>query len=194
MTMAAASMKSARIQPAEASAASVDIASLYRSYAGQVERWVMRLGGPGMDAEDVVHDVFLVVQRRLPEWRAQAKVTTWLYRITEHVVHRQRRKQRISRWLRGLTGDFAGDIPAVRPTPVEELERKQASRTVYAALEGVERKQREVLVLFEIEGLSGEEIATLTGTKLATVWVQLHRARARFFDRLREIQERGETK
>ena len=186
-------MKSARIRPLEASPAAADIDSLYRTYAVQVERWVMRLGGPNIDAEDVVHEVFLVVQRRLPEWRAQAKVTTWLYRITEHVVHRQRRKQRITRWLRGLTGDFAGDIPTVRLTPVEELERKQASRTVYAALEGVERKQREVLVLFEIEGLSGEEIATLTGTKLATVWVQLHRARARFLERLRGMQERGEA-
>jgi RNA polymerase sigma-70 factor, ECF subfamily len=189
----AAAMKSVRTPFVDASPAAADIDSLYRTYAVQVERWVMRLGGPSVDAEDVVHEVFLVVQRRLPEWRAQAKVTTWLYRITEHVVHRQRRKQRITRWLRGLTGDFAGDIPTVRLTPVEELERKQASRTVYAALEGVERKQREVLVLFEIEGLSGEEIATLTGTKLATVWVQLHRARARFLERLRAIQERGEA-
>ncbi|HVR63597.1 MAG TPA: sigma-70 family RNA polymerase sigma factor [Polyangia bacterium] len=189
----AVAMKSERDPLLDASPAAVDIDSLYRTYAVQVERWVMRLGGPTIDAEDVVHDVFMVVQRRLPEWRAQAKVSTWLYRITERVVHRQRRKQRITRWLRGLTGDFAGDIPTPRPTPVEELERKQASRTVYAALEGVERKQREVLVLFEIEGLSGEEIATLTGTKLATVWVQLHRARARFLERLRAMQERGEA-
>ena len=190
--IAAAGMKSARTRPLEAAASQAEIASLYRAHAAQVERWVMRLGGPSVDAEDVVHEVFMVVQRRLPEWRAQAKVTTWLYRITEHIVHRQRRKQRLSRWLRGLTGDFAADIPTVRLSPVEELERKQASRTVYAALEGIERKQREVLVLFEIEGLSGEEIAALTGTKLATVWVQLHRARARFFERLRAMQERGE--
>jgi RNA polymerase sigma-70 factor (ECF subfamily) len=193
MISSAVSMKSARRQPAEPTAAPPEIASLYRSHAAQVERWVVRLGGPGVDAEDVVQEVFLVVQRRLSEWRAEAKVTTWLYRITEHVVHRQRRKQRLGRWLRGLAGDFADQIPTERLTPVDELERKQAARTVYAALESVERKQRAVLVLFEIEGLSGEEIAALTGTKIATVWVHLHRARARFLKRLREMDERGQT-
>jgi RNA polymerase sigma-70 factor, ECF subfamily len=168
-----------------------ELTSLFRTYAGQVERWVVRLGGPGIDAEDVVQEVFLVVQRRLAEWRAEAKVTTWLYRITERVVHRQRRKQRMTRWLRGLAGDFAEQIPTERLTPVDELERKEASRTVYDALEGLERKQRNIVVLFEIDGLSGEEIAAVTGTKLATVWVQLHRGRARFLGRLREMEKKG---
>jgi len=171
----------------------LEITAIYRAHAAEVERWVARLAGPAVDAEDVVQEVFLVVQRRLPEWRAEAKLTTWLYRITERVVHRQRRKQRIGRWLRGLAGDFAGQIPAERLTPVDDLERKQAARVVYAALEGLERKMRAVVVLFEIDGLSGEEIAALTGTKVATVWVQLHRGRARFLKRLREMEKRGQT-
>jgi RNA polymerase sigma-70 factor (ECF subfamily) len=170
-----------------------ELTSLFRTYAPQVERWVARLGGPSLDAEDVVQEVFLVVQRRLAEWRAEAKVTTWLYRITERVVHRQRRKQRMTKWLRGLSSDFTDHIPTERLTPVDELERKQASRTVYAALESLERKQRAIVVLFEIDGLSGDEIATLTSTKLATVWVQLHRGRARFLKRLREMEKRGQT-
>ena len=185
-------MKSARQQPEAPPASPPTIASLYRTHAAQVEGWVTRLGGPGIDAEDVVQEVFLIVQRRLGEWRNEAKLTTWLYRITEHVVHRQRRKQRLGRWLRGLAGDFADQIPTERLTPVDELERKQAARTVYAALESVERKQRAVLVLFEIDGMSGEEIAALTGTKLATVWVHLHRARMRFLKRLRELDQRGQ--
>jgi RNA polymerase sigma-70 factor (ECF subfamily) len=180
-------------QAEELAAPPPEITSLFRTHAAQVERWVARLAGPGVDAEDVVQEVFLVVQRRLVEWRAEAKVTTWLYRITERVVHRQRRKQRMGRWLRGLAGDFAENIPAERLTPVDELERKQAASTVYAALDGLERKQRAVVVLFEIEGLSGEEIATLTGTKLATVWVQLHRGRARFLERLRQMEKRGQV-
>jgi RNA polymerase sigma-70 factor (ECF subfamily) len=170
-----------------------EITALYRAHAAEVERWVTRLAGPAVDAEDVVQEVFLVAQRRLPEWRAEAKVTTWLYRITERVVHRQRRKQRIGRWLRGLAGDYAADVPTERLTPVDDLERKQAARTVYTALDGLERKMRAVVVLFEIDGLSGQEIAALTGTKLATVWVQLHRGRARFLERLREMEKRGQA-
>jgi RNA polymerase sigma-70 factor (ECF subfamily) len=180
-------------QSPELATAPPEISTLFRAHAAQVERWVARLGGPGLDAEDVVQEVFLVVQRRLGEWRADAKVTTWLYRITERVVHRQRRKQRMSRWLRGLAGDFADELPTERLTPVDELERKQAARVVYAALDGLERKQRAVVALFEIDGLSGEEIAALTGTKIATVWVQLHRGRARFLERLRQMEKRGLT-
>jgi RNA polymerase sigma-70 factor (ECF subfamily) len=99
----------------------------------------------------------------------------------------------MSKWLRGLAGDFADQVPTERLTPVDELERKQAARVGYAARDGLERKQRNALVLFEIEGLSGEEIAGLTDTKLATVWVQLHRGRARFLKRLREMEKRGQT-
>jgi RNA polymerase sigma-70 factor (ECF subfamily) len=186
-------MKGARRQAEELAAATPEITALYRSHAAQVERWVTRLAGPTVDAEDVVQEVFLIVQRRLSEWRADAKITTWLYRITERVVHRQRRKQRMGRWLRGLAGDFAEQLPTERLTPVDELERKQAAGVVYAALEGLERKQRAAVVLFEIEGLSGEEIAVLTDTKLPTVWVQLHRGRARFLERLQEMEKRGET-
>jgi RNA polymerase sigma-70 factor (ECF subfamily) len=179
-----------RNSPAPAPAP-LEIGSLYRAHAAEVERWVARLGGPGVDAEDVVQEVFLVAQRRLPEWRAEAKVTTWLYRITERVVHRQRRRQRLGRWLRGLTGDYADELPAERLTPVEDLERKEAARVVYAALDALPRNMRAAVVLFEIDGLSGEEIAALTGTKLATVWVQLHRGRARFLERLRALEKRG---
>ena len=39
---------------------------------------------------------------------------------------------------------------------------------------------RNVLILFEIEGLSGEEVATLTGMKISTFWVRVHRAREEF--------------
>jgi RNA polymerase sigma-70 factor (ECF subfamily) len=188
---AVVSMKKVPRQAPPLAAPAPELNALYREHAAQVERWVMRLAGPGVDAEDVVQEVFLVVQRRLSEWRAEAKVTTWLYRITERVVHRQRRKQRMSRWLRGLAGDFTEQIPSERLTPVDELERKHAARTVYSALEGLERKQRAIVVLFEIDGLSGDEIAALTGTKLATVWVQLHRGRARFLKKLQEMEKRG---
>jgi RNA polymerase sigma-70 factor (ECF subfamily) len=189
----AVGMKNVRREAPETTSSPPELASLYRAHAALVERWVIRLAGPAVDPEDVVQEVFLVVQRRLTEWRGEAKITTWLYRITENVVHRQLRKHRVRRWLRGLAGDFASEVPTERLSPIDELERKQAARTVYAALDGVERKQRVVLILFEIEGMSGEEIATLTDTKIATVWVQLHRARARFMKRLREMQERGET-
>lgn len=167
--------------------AQLELTAIYRDHSEDVKRWALRLGGPGLDAEDIVHEVFLVVHRRLHEFRGEARITTWLYRITLHVVRKQAVKQKLGRWLRGLVGDFAGDVPDLTLGPYESVERQQAARLVYRALEVLNHKHRAVVILFELEGHSGEEIAELMGVKLATVWVWLHRGRARFLERLNEI-------
>ena len=71
---------------------------LYETYEPSVERWVRRLAGPGAEVEDLVHDVFLVALRRRHEFRGDAKISTWLFRITELIV----RKRRFRRHLRGF--------------------------------------------------------------------------------------------
>src|SRR5205823_4400364 len=48
--------------------------SVYREHAALVKRWALRLGGPAIDVEDTVQEVFLVVQRRLPEFRGDARI------------------------------------------------------------------------------------------------------------------------
>jgi RNA polymerase sigma-70 factor (ECF subfamily) len=169
----------------------LELGALYREHADLIERWALRLGGPGADAEDVVHDVFLIAHRRLRDFRGEAKITTWLYRITERVVRRKVRRQRIRQWLKGLSRDYANDIPSEGPGPSENFERLEASRIVYAALDRIGHAYRTAVILYELEGLSGEEIAEFTGTKLSTVWVRLHRGRAKFLDELKRIRECG---
>src|SRR5260221_7211842 len=76
----------------------LDLDGLYRRHGEKVSRWVKRLWGRH-DAEDVLHEVFMVVQRRLPEFRGDSALTTWLYAITERVVSGRRRKERFRRLL-----------------------------------------------------------------------------------------------
>jgi RNA polymerase sigma-70 factor (ECF subfamily) len=167
--------------PADAPASGVTLDALYRAHATTVARWATHLGGPRVDVEDAVHEVFLVVSERLAEFRGDAKITTWLYRITERVVRGARRRERVRSWLTFVRrGDVERSLAPPRPSPVEELERRQSRDVVYRILDRLAEKYRRVLVLFELEELSGEEIAALTGVKLATVWVHLHRARALF--------------
>src|SRR6185436_1837667 len=71
---------------------------LYREHAGVVARWARHLAGPSIDTEDLVQEIFLVARRRLPEFRGDAKVTTWLYAITVRVVRTARRQDRLRRW------------------------------------------------------------------------------------------------
>ena len=169
-----------------------DLDAIYRAHAGTVARWAAKLAGPGNDVEDLVHEVFLVVRRRLGEFRGDAKVTTWLYRITERVARQSRRKDRFRRWFsRARQFDIEDAIAPVRLTPVDDLERRQSTEACYRILDGMPDKYRTVLILFELEELSGEEIAALTGLKLATVWVHLHRARSRFLADMRRAAGRG---
>src|SRR6185295_5297352 len=105
---------------------------------------------------------------------------TWLFRATERIVLAARRKARLRRILARMPFDLAPAAPRPRLTPLESVERGDLASTIYRLLDRLPERQREVLILFEVEGLSTHEIAALTGTRLATIRVWLHRARARF--------------
>jgi RNA polymerase sigma-70 factor, ECF subfamily len=181
------SLSRSDVQPAVPGAGSaLDLDAIYRAHAATVARWANRLAGPGADVDDLVHEIFLVAGQRLSEFRGEAKVTTWLYRITERMALARRRRDRFRRWFsRTRSLDIERTFSPAQPTPVDVLERRQSIETVYRMLDRIPDKYRTVLILFEIEELSGEQIATLTGQKESTVWVHLHRARARFLDEMK---------
>lgn len=168
----------------------LDISALFRQHARTVARWAARLGGPGIDVEDVVQDVFLIAGRRLTRFTGDAKITTWLFRATERVVHGLRRKQRSARWLARSGAEVSRHLSNPRPTPVEEFERQEATVSLYRILDGLPEKYRRVIILFELEGLSTEEIAQLLGTRQATVRVWLFRGRAHFLAERQRAEEK----
>jgi len=164
--------------------AAESIDAIYDRYAPQVERWARRLAGPQFDAEDLLHDIFLVVMRRWHAFRGEAKITTWLFRITQQVVRWRRRNDAVRRWLWGRHGQDTLDARTSVPTPIEEIERREQDLRLYAALDQLPEKLRTTLVLFALEGMSGEQIAELTDSEVGSVWVRLHRARAKLADLL----------
>jgi RNA polymerase sigma-70 factor (ECF subfamily) len=176
--------------------AGLSSAGLYREHAQRVAAWASRLGGPrrGADLEDVVQEVFLRVHRALPGFRGESEVTTWLYRITENVVRARMRKERLRRFF-GLEGgrekDEAEDVPSLRPSPEGDLEHRQRARMLYDALDRMSDLYRNPFILFEIEGLPGEEVARLVGVKLPTLWVRLSRAREQVQAELTKLQAGG---
>ncbi len=175
-------------RPAAGAEAIAEIGMLYRQHADDVARWAGRLMGHSADAEDIVHQVFLVAQRRLPDFRGEAKLTTWLHGITVRVVHEARRRhRRWWRWSPQNKGADAADDGASseewaseQPSALELLEKKEAGRIVYQILDQLDEKYRTALILFELEGLSGQEVAEVTKTSLSNVWVRLLRGRRQF--------------
>ena len=135
--------------------------------------------GPGAEVEDLLHDVFVVALRKRREFRGDASPQTWLFRITQNVVASRRRRSRIRRWLLDRhTHDPSATAPAPG-SPLEQIERREQQVRLYAALDRLPDKYRTALVLYELEGLSGQELAALFGEDVSTIWVRLHRARAK---------------
>jgi RNA polymerase sigma-70 factor (ECF subfamily) len=165
----------------------LSLAEVFEQYATSVERWAARLGGTRVDSDDVVQEVFLVVQKRLPAFRpTTATLSTWLYQITLNVVRGQRRRS----WWRRVAGTDVDEQSAEdeRAGPGARLENKQEAQRVYAVLDQLKERSRTVLVMFEMEQMSGEEIAQVLNAKVGTVWVWLNRARAEFMARMLEME------
>ncbi len=153
-----------------------DLAEIYAKYGRLVGRWAQALGGPWVDAEDVMQDVFLIVHGHLGRLKTEAQLGAWLHRVTQNVVHNRRRKYRTRELLNRL-GALVRLAPQVERDPSEHVELGETQARVYKILDQMRDRYRDVLIMFEIEGMTGEEIAAALEVKTATVWVWLPRAR-----------------
>jgi len=150
------------------------VEAFWRRHAPQVLRWVIRLGGPHIDAEDVAQDVLVTALRKMNSFRGESAIRTWLYGVTRRVVANARRRAAFRRFV-GL-----GDIPEppdLRDLSDTEVERLRKRRGVQRALERLKFGQREVLVLVDLEGRSAPEAAGMLDIPVGTVYSRLHNAR-----------------
>jgi RNA polymerase sigma-70 factor, ECF subfamily len=168
--------------PEDANSRSEPLDKLYQEHACDVRRWARRLAGPRADLEDLVHDVFVIALRRRFVSRREASVKTWLFRVTDHVVRNRMRRGFIRRLLFNRHQDALVSLAPVPRTPQEEIERRERHVRLYQALDKLPDSYRTALILYEIEGLSGEEVSALTGVGLGTVWVRLHRGRSKLLE------------
>jgi RNA polymerase sigma-70 factor (ECF subfamily) len=161
--------------------------AVYRDHFEFVYRKAARLGGPGFDAEDATQEVFLIVARKLHTYDGSSLVTTWLYGITFNIVRAMRRRQRLRRFFERAVDD----VPDAPVRSLDRVELLQAHRIAYEILDKIAPKKREAFILAELEGLSCEEIAKLSGTRTETVWSRLHYARQEFAKRLEARNRRA---
>ena len=154
--------------------------SLHQRYHRTALSVLRRLGVPAAHLEDACQEVFVDVFRYLPRFRREADFRTWLYRICLSRARVARRRARV--WSL-----FARLSPQVGPDLVEQpFDEGQAGRQLARTLERLSEAERVVFVLFELEGLSGQEIAEVIERPAATVFRRLHDARKRFSAALEE--------
>jgi RNA polymerase sigma-70 factor (ECF subfamily) len=162
---------------------------VYESHAPGLYRTLRRLAAPGVDPADLLHDVFVVALRRWSDLSRATSPRAWLFGVAVKVASDSRRRARVRR-LFGLSPP-ATEVEL--KTPEGDLERAQLANAVQRALDAMSGKKREALVLYELEGLSGQEIALALGVPLKTVWTRLHHARRELERQLNldEVEEGG---
>jgi RNA polymerase sigma-70 factor (ECF subfamily) len=169
----------------------LSIDAVFRRHAGDVYRMVASLLGAGAsdaDIQDLTQEVFLQVHRSLDRFRGESKLETWLYGIASRVVLTQLRSwRRHRRLVKALE-----DEPTIRRS--NDLERSTHERAellrVWRCLMKISAEKRIAYVLFEVEGLSGKEIAEILEINEATVRTRLFHARKELVRLLERSKER----
>ncbi|HKO46431.1 MAG TPA: RNA polymerase sigma factor [Polyangiaceae bacterium] len=154
--------------------------SLHFHYYPVTVAFLRKLGVSELDLEDASQEVFLQMHRYLPRFRGNAQLKTWLYRLCITQARTLRRRRRVSDALRSWFSVRPETLNISSPGFSEETAR----RRVQAALDSLNEADRLAVVLYDMEGLPGKQVAELARCKEATLWRRLHYARKKFLQAL----------
>jgi RNA polymerase sigma-70 factor, ECF subfamily len=178
-TAAAALVEPAHTRPLSA-------AEAHALHADFVWRSLARLGVHDDDLADTLQEVFLVVHRRLHTYDGSAKLTSWLFGICLRVARAYRRRAYRTR-ERPLSEAREPAVP-----DAYDVERALAARQQLAAiLDAMPLEKRAIFVMFEIDGMSSQEIAESLDMPVGTVHSRLHAARRVFAQALGRMRARA---
>ncbi len=136
------------------------------------------------DALDAAQEVFLRVYCGIGEFREKSSFATWLYRITSNVCADMLRKRRKTGAVISLNADgngaaeAASDVRDTSPTPEERVEITEQHKAVREAMAMIKDEYREVLTLYDVQGLSYRAISEILKIPEGTIKSRLNRARA----------------
>lgn len=163
-------------------------------YQDRVFSFCLRFLGDRAEAEDVAQDVFLTLYRSAQDFRGDSSFSTWLLRIAKNqslnrIKYLARRGKAGRRSLDELGEErlASTERAAEERSPHELVEGGQTSAIVQQAIATLEPEHRAVVVLRDVEDLSYEEIAGITGLPIGTVKSRIHRARTALAERLTRI-------
>lgn len=155
---------------------------LVRRYQNYVYNLAFRLSGNAADAEDLTQEVFLMLMRKVSQWRREAKFSTWLYRVTANLC--------LDR-LRGVRESVSLDDydPPASDDPAAEVEAADFYDQVQRALLEIPLDFSAAVVLRDIKDLSYDEVAAVLELAPGTVRSRISRGRALLAEKLRPALE-----
>jgi RNA polymerase sigma-70 factor (ECF subfamily) len=162
---------------------------IYRAEFAYVWRTLRRLGVPEKDIEDLTHDVFVVVSRRLRDYDVSRPLKPWLFGIAFRLASEDRRRVRNRVEIPGMSVE----APDGAASAVELLEADERRLLVLDCLQTLDLDQRAAMILVDIDGERPTEVAVALGIPLPTVYSRLRLGRTRFAAAVRRVKlRRGE--
>jgi RNA polymerase sigma-70 factor (ECF subfamily) len=148
------------------------------------------------DAEDVAQEVFVQVFESVKNFKAEARFSTWLYRITvskalDH-LRRKKRKKRFG-YMQSLFGPN-NETLVEKPDfhhPGVVLDNKENAAILFKAISQLPENQRVAFTLHKVEGLSYQEIADIIEVSVSSVESLMHRAKNNLKKLLADHYKRG---
>jgi RNA polymerase sigma-70 factor (ECF subfamily) len=143
---------------------------LYRAHVDRIFALCVRMSGDRLQAEELTQDVFVRAWEKLPTFRGDSAVSTWLHRVAVNVVLSQRKTDGVRR---------------ARTVEDEDVVHTAPTRAVFvgdrldldAAIAALPPGARTIFVLHDVEGFTHEEIGEQLGITSGGSKAQLHRAR-----------------
>jgi RNA polymerase sigma-70 factor (ECF subfamily) len=164
--------------------------ALIRRHERRVFGLLMRMLGNRQDAEDVAQEAFLSLHRHGHRFRYEARFSTFVFRVAANAALNRRRtlgrkNARIRQFK--LRQEAGIDLPTTARDPESQVAGAQIQAQVQEALLRLPADLRMVTVLYDIEGLSYREIATVLKIPEGTVKSRIHRARSALRARLKGL-------
>jgi len=162
------------------------IDELLARYEPQIYRFGLRMCGDEESAREVLQETMLAAFRHLPGFRADARLSTWLYQIARSFCIKERRGARPMTTLDERLADTS-------PAPDRQAHASEIGAAMATAIGALPADQREVLVLRDVEGLSAEEAAGVVGIEVSALKSRLHRARMALREKLAGVLDARQT-
>jgi RNA polymerase sigma-70 factor (ECF subfamily) len=136
------------------------------------------------DAEDIAQDVFIEVYRNIPRFRADSKLSTWLYRIAINRSLNHIRDNKKNKWFHSFEDEVEAKNTQLQQLqssksdqPEFELENKQRAIILHEAINSLPKNQKVAFTLSKYEELSYQEIAEVMELSVSSVESLLFRAK-----------------
>lgn len=166
--------------------------TLVERYGAPILNMTYRMVGDRMQAEDLMQETFVSAWKALPAFRADARFSTWLYRIAVNKCKDWLRGRRQPEERTNADGDELdiAELAVDHRTPERELSQKELAAHLEQALQALPVPYREAFILKHVEGLSYEEMSAIVGVAGDTLKMRVYKARVELRRHLATVRER----